>query len=407
VTKPLHHDAAWTIAGNVVYAACQLGMLAILAKIGTATDVGALALGLAVATPVTSLCMMQLRALQITDVRDQVPFGDYLGLRLWGMAAALLLIAVIAVGAYDGAALWTILGLGLAKAIEALSDVAFGALQRRGNMRLVAISQIAKGLLSLVAIALPMYVTGNVAYCGFALAVAWTITLLAIDLPGVVGLKVALAPNLGRARLVPLVHAALPLGIVTAILTLSNAVPRLVLDRSHGLAAVGLFAPLMTLILPGTITVGAIGQAASPRLASAWDRGERAKFASLVRGLLLIAIAVGVLGVGVAVVAGHWALRILFSRQIAAGSGELTIVMIAGAVTCVTSVLGVAATASRRRRLQPVATGIALAVMIATALVLVPSYDVHGAVIAALASALVLCPLYVAVLRFPPDPDVA
>ncbi|HET9989734.1 MAG TPA: hypothetical protein VFQ65_14480, partial [Kofleriaceae bacterium] len=96
MTKTLHHDAAWTIAGNVIYAGCQLGMLAILAKLGTAADVGALALALAVATPVISLCMLQLRALQITDVRDQVPFSDYLGVRLWGMTAAMMLIAAIA-----------------------------------------------------------------------------------------------------------------------------------------------------------------------------------------------------------------------------------------------------------------------------------------------------------------------
>ena len=42
----------WTLSGNVVYAACQWGMLVVLAKLGTHQMVGEFALALAITAPI-------------------------------------------------------------------------------------------------------------------------------------------------------------------------------------------------------------------------------------------------------------------------------------------------------------------------------------------------------------------
>ena len=47
VAPALRVTFAWTLAGNVVYAGCQWGMISILAKLGSAAGVGQFALGLA------------------------------------------------------------------------------------------------------------------------------------------------------------------------------------------------------------------------------------------------------------------------------------------------------------------------------------------------------------------------
>ncbi len=65
----LRSNFAWVLAGNVVYAACQFGMIIALAKLGSSIMVGQFSLGLAIATPVLMFTNLHLRAVQATDSR--------------------------------------------------------------------------------------------------------------------------------------------------------------------------------------------------------------------------------------------------------------------------------------------------------------------------------------------------
>jgi O-antigen/teichoic acid export membrane protein len=119
-SKPLtlRRNFSWTLVGNVVYAACQWGMLVVLAKLGSREIVGQFTLGLAVTAPVLMLANLQLRAVQVTDARHEYCFGDYLGLRLITTGLALLVIVLITVVAgYRWETSLIILVVGLAKAV--------------------------------------------------------------------------------------------------------------------------------------------------------------------------------------------------------------------------------------------------------------------------------------------------
>src|SRR6476660_1556484 len=78
----LRSNFSWTFAGNVVYAACQWGMLSALAKLGNPELVGQFALALAVTSPVFMLANLQLRGVQATDAQSQYTFADYLRVRV-------------------------------------------------------------------------------------------------------------------------------------------------------------------------------------------------------------------------------------------------------------------------------------------------------------------------------------
>src|SRR5580704_15153177 len=79
---PLRVAFSWTLAGNVIYAACQFGMLSALAKLGNPSVVGQYALALAVAAPVFMLTNLQLRGVQSTDAKHEYDFPDYFTLRV-------------------------------------------------------------------------------------------------------------------------------------------------------------------------------------------------------------------------------------------------------------------------------------------------------------------------------------
>src|ERR1700722_789398 len=88
----LRTNFSWTLAGNLVYAGCQWGMLVVLAKLGSPQLVGQFALGLAVTAPVIMLSNLQLRGVLATDAREEHTFSDYLELRLVTTGLALLTV---------------------------------------------------------------------------------------------------------------------------------------------------------------------------------------------------------------------------------------------------------------------------------------------------------------------------
>src|SRR5205809_656852 len=92
--RSLQQNVAWALVGNLGYSACQWGVLACIAKLGTAADVGLFALGLALTAPVVTLTNLNLRLLQATDAREDYPFTAYLSVKLLGTSLALATLAM-------------------------------------------------------------------------------------------------------------------------------------------------------------------------------------------------------------------------------------------------------------------------------------------------------------------------
>ena len=129
--RSLSANFAWTTAGNSIGAAAQWGVIVLLARLGNPAIVGQYALGLAIASPAFVFAGLNLRTVQATDVRGDFDFGDYLTLRLLGMACAF--VAVVGILGWSGFRTETtvvILAVALTKAFESLSDVCYGRHQQ-------------------------------------------------------------------------------------------------------------------------------------------------------------------------------------------------------------------------------------------------------------------------------------
>src|SRR5215470_16896299 len=179
----LRWNFSWTFVGNVIYAACQWGILVMLAKIGNPEMVGQFGLALAIAMPVFALSSLQLRALLTTDVHERIPFGEYLGFRLTTTVLSMLIIAGIPLFMHHR---WdstlVILGVGLAQALEAVSDLYYALMQFHEHMDRIAKSMIVRGILGLVAMAAGVYFTGKVAWGVVGLILARTAVLVSYDI---------------------------------------------------------------------------------------------------------------------------------------------------------------------------------------------------------------------------------
>lgn len=397
----LRRNASWALAGNAVYAGSQWLALVALARLGSPTAVGRFALGMAICAPVVLLGNLQLRSVLATDARDEHAWADYLGLRLVTTVAALAVIAGIAALGYRRDTAVVILLVGLAKAVEAASDLCYGWFQKRERMDLVARSMMLRGPLALGALAAGLALTREVAWAVAGMAGAWAAILAAHDLPAVAGLlgdrerTPGRGPRFDHRALLGLARLALPLGLATLFLSLNHNIPRYFIEHHLGEASLGVFAALAYVVVAGEIVIRALGQTAMPRLARHWAAGERAPFDRLLRRLLALGCGLGLAGVGLAALLGEPALALLFGAPYAAEAGVLTWIMVAAALTYLGSLLGygVAATRAFDRFTLPYA-GVS-AVALAAAAVLVPRHGLLGAAwaLCAIAAATCLAPL--------------
>ena len=381
----------WTFAGNVVYAASLWGLLTVLVKLGNPGMVGQFALGLAVAAPVLAISMLQLRAVQVTDAREEFRFEHYFGARLVTSSVALLVIAGIAwCGVFDAQTAWIITIVGLAKCIDSVSEIVRGLFQRHERMHLSGGSLMIKGPAALVTFGLMLWLTKDLAASAVGMAVAWMLVLALYDLPQAQtllrGLPVGAAPHrlvprFDRHVLMSLAWRALPLGVVALLGAFQNSLPRYVLQAGHGNAPLGYFAALAYPMVAGTMVISALGQSASPRLAT-YFVGNIGQYVVLLKKLLLLALGLGLLFVLGVFTLGKVALTLLYAPDYAQYQTEFLILSLAAAIAFATSFCGYGLTAARAFGIQSALAGATCATAVGATFWLVPSYGIRGAAIA-------------------------
>jgi O-antigen/teichoic acid export membrane protein len=384
----LRSNFAWTLAGNLIYAGSQWGVLIVLAKLGSEEVVGRFALGLAVGAPVMMFTNLQLRALQATDARGEYRFWDYFSLRLITTAFALCVIAgIAALGGFQLEAALVILIIGLAKGVESVSDCIHGLLQKNERLDLVAISKMIKGSLSLLAVWSLVRVTRSVVWGTIGMLAAWSFVALIYDAYNARRV-LRLTPDPIRregegmyARLAVLrrlIWLALPLGFVSLLDSLNVNIPRYLVERRLGEAALGYYAAMAYIMVAGNMVVGALTASASPRL-SRYHVTDASAFRRLLWRLLGLGAVLGGTGLLLAAVLGRPLLALLYRPDYAEHADVFVWLMAAAGIGYVARFLICGMTASRRIKAQAPLYGVTLLATAVLSWVLIPRHGLLGA----------------------------
>jgi O-antigen/teichoic acid export membrane protein/glycosyltransferase involved in cell wall biosynthesis len=384
----------WTLAGNIVNALSQWGMIVVLARMGSEVIVGQFVLGLAIAAPIMAITMLQLRHIQVTDSAHEYEFADYFGLRIGWTIVGLLAIALWAwIGGYDAQTAWIIILVGLTKCIDSVSDIVRGLFQRVERMDYSAVSMMLRGPGALVALIALMWWSGSLALAVVAMAVVWLVIFMCYDALKAVRVlstqtssRQRFRPQLAWDVVVRLSWLALPLGIVMALISLQTNMPRYILEAYGGADALGYFGAMAYPMMAGLMVVGAMGQAASPRLAHNF-RQDLPAYRRRLRKLLTLG-----LGLGVALVAGTILLGrpflSLYGAQYAAYYEEFVVLAIAAAIQIIGSCLGYALTAARVFRTQVILTGGSCLAATVAGFLFIPQWGIMGGALTMLATAI-------------------
>ena len=380
----LKRNFAWTFVGNTLYAASQWVVIVVVAKLADAATVGQYAFAMAVAVPIVVLCELQLRALQVTDAKNEYRFGHYCALRIITMAAALA-----ACGVADwatGTAGLTLL-VGLNQMGRSVRELFQSVMQKHERMDYVSTGQVIVGAGTLGGFALVLWLTRSLP-AGLAAAVGVRLLVLALyDIPragrllaygGPTGPAQGFRPAWEAGALLSLTWQAIPLGIVMALLNVETSIPRYWLKAYASETVLGYFAALALFITIGMIVAGALGQSAAPRLSRSY-RTNLPDYRTLVARLVVIGMGLGVAGVAVAALMGKLVLRLFYRPEYAEHNEVLVVLMVAGGLSYVSSFLGYALTAARYLKVQVVVNALAVLAVLVSGWWLIPREGLMGA----------------------------
>jgi O-antigen/teichoic acid export membrane protein len=379
---PLRVAFSWTLAGNVIYAACQFGMLSVLAKLGSPSIVGQYALGLAITAPVFMLTNLSLRGVQATDACHEFGFSDYFTLRLIStLLGTLAILLITAFAAYDIATKTVIVLVACAKAIETISDVIAGHLQKSERLDQVARALMIRGAVSVAIFTAAFSVTRNLIVTVAVLAIVWMAVIALYDFRVVSRL-------LGQPRRFfrfsldtqkTLLSISWPLGVVMALASLNSNVPRYILEHKLGTAELGVFASLAYLLTAINLIVIALGQSVCTRMARLFYDCDVRQFKAVLSKLILFAAALGAAALGMALFAGRPILTFVYRSEYAEHVDLLLLMIVDATLVAIGAFVGFGMTAARCFRPQiPIMAATVVTTVVFT-LALVPRFGLMGA----------------------------
>lgn len=384
----LRRNFGWGMLGNIVYQGCQWGMLVVLAKLTSPHDVGLFALALAICTPVTVFASLNLRPLQVGDAEDRFDLADFLALRSVGVVVSLAVIAGIAAASgYDLHTSLLIVVVGAAQAVMSLREVFNSYMQKHERMWAVAVSQVLAGVGGLAGLWIVVGQGGSLMGGVATMAAARALGLVFWDVPVAgrlsrrLGVEAALRPRWRQRILLKLLWLAMPLAAMASLTSLVSVVPRYIIEKDLGTTALGFFAAIAALPIAGRLVIQAAGVTTLPRLSRYYLDGRPA-FTRLLARLTAVCLALGVLGLILAVFAGPWLLEVMFTPDYADYHVLFIWLMVYGTIAYIGGGLGYGLNATRQFWVQPLLFSAVVLVVLAGSWVLVPQMGLIGAALA-------------------------
>lgn len=388
----LRKNFIWTLFGSGTYAACQWGMVVILARMGGKDVLGQFALALAVTAPIMLFCNLEIRSIQVTDVRNLYNFYDYLTVRIFTATFGFIIILLMALMVFrDTQTIGAIVVLGIAKAFESINDIYYGLQQRYERLDRVARSMIMRGILNVLAFGVVYFILKSLAASIGSLAVINVMVLFFYDIPASRTLPhyvieknytklFSFLSKIKIERCFNLIILALPMGFATVLVSLNFNVPRYFIKYYLNTEALGLFVALAYFIIIGDMVVNAFGQASSPKLASYYSDNNIKSFKNLFGEMALFSFAIGFISVLGSLFLGHKILRLIYGPEFIANSNIFPWIMTVSIFSYTASCVGYAMTASRQFRIQPIIFFMAFIVNIIGCFIFIPHYQLLGAV---------------------------
>lgn len=401
-SKPLSlkMNSIWNVSGVIIYTLSQWGMLVVIAKFGTPAMVGVFTLGLALTAPIMMMMRFNLRVAVASDSQDDYSFSEYFTSRV--ITTGLFLVLMFIVSLFYLSSFQTfliILLLSLSRAIDSISDILHGRLQKEGRLDISAKSMIMKGSLSFLLFSLVLYTFNSLALATIGMFSGWLIILVFYEFKKVrnfVGVRFEWNRGIQRS----IFYLTLPLGLALLVDSLVANIPRYFLEYMYGVEALGFYAAIIYIIHAGGNVIYAISNAVISPLSEDYQRRRIRSFLKTLSFLLVTLLLLGFVGVLGVFYFGEALLTILYTSEYAAYNTLFVLLTIAGIVKYMSKFVETALFATRKFNIQPYINGVGLLLIVIFSFLLIPDYGVHGAAAALIIAELLQLFVRVGILGF-------
>ncbi len=386
--------AKWLVGGNFVFAFSQWVILIFFARMTNQENLGQYALALAIVTPIFAVGNLQLRPLYILDVNSEqkYTYTHFYYLRL--ICSFIALACCLVLGLFFNVSILVLLLVGLLKFFESYSDIIYAYYNAHDQTQLISKSLFLKGTLSVLAVAVGLYLFDF--YTALILfLMVYLVVWLFID-----NLYIQKTQEIKKMSLdLGMMKSAIPMGISLGIVTLQSNIPRLFLDQYASIEAVGIFTVLSYFIIVGSIFINSICQYLSPRLTHAWNH-NRAYFKKLLSMALLVAGGLGLIAIFLSYFMGEFVLNLVYGAEYVAYTDAFVLTMVAGFILYLATVLGYTLTAIGFIKQQVYLFSIVLIFSVLVSYLCIPEYGIVGGIYTLMVSYLVQCVLSLLVVLF-------
>ena len=386
--------AKWLVGGNFIFAFSQWVILIFFARMTNQENLGQYALALAIVTPIFAVGNLQLRPLYILDVNSEqkYTYTHFYYLRL--ICSFIALACCLVLGLFFNVSILVLLLVGLLKFFESYSDIIYAYYNAHDQTQLISKSLFLKGTLSVLAVAVGLYLFDF--YTALILfLMVYLVVWLCID-----NLYIQKTQEIKKISLdLGMMKSAIPMGISLGIVTLQSNIPRLFLDQYASIEAVGIFTVLSYFIIVGSIFINSICQYLSPRLTHAWNH-NRAYFKKLLSMALLVAGGLGLIAIFLSYFMGEFVLNLVYGAEYVAYTDAFVLTMVAGFILYLATVLGYTLTAIGFIKQQVYLFSIVLIFSVLVSYLCIPEYGIIGGIYTLMVSYLVQCVLSLLVVLF-------
>lgn len=392
----IHRNFTWILAGNVLYAACQWGVLQALAIWGTPADIGIFALGLAVAAPIVLFGEKAVRILVATDIEQTESVANYLSFFLT-LAVGMLVMAFVPISLNRSLdSQLVILLVLLNKILDGTSEVINGYFQQLEQMALVGQSKIIKSILSLFVLGSVIATTGSLVLALTFSAMTRLSVLILIDRRNVYAFQRAHCCRTASffsvfalSPILRLMRVAFPLCLATLLISTSANVPRYLLAANLGEAELGIFSVLFYLTVPCTTVLGAMIDTTRPRFARLFSLHQLRDLRNLAIKLASCAGAMGIFSCVASWLGGTALLDALYGSTYSRHGDWLVLITISTLVGALATIPATILASIRGFRLVIIDCSLTLVAALVSGSVLIPAYGTAGAIYSMTATNLV------------------
>jgi O-antigen/teichoic acid export membrane protein len=364
---------------NLIFAVCSWAQLSIISKDGNEFYLGQYTLVLAIITPLFLFSKMQLRSLIVTDKDKGEDLQIYFSFRILSIILLWLFLFITSIFIQvDKSILFLVLGI---KSVEGISDIFNAKYQQKEIMHYITASVSLKSIAGLLGLLCGFLIWQNI-YTAFWLALLFTfLSFIIIDLKMIVkteNFNFKLKYEYLKFKKIFLL--ALPLAIVTLIISLNSSISIFYLEAFVGTEAQGIYSAITYTMILGTFIANAVGQSFAPRLSKYFNENMFSHFFSLKNNFLIFNITLGILGVIFSFFFGEFILGVLFNESIAKYNNLFILIMILAVFVYIATALGYTLTAMRAFKIQPIISVFSLVLNAILSYFFIKQWGMFGAV---------------------------